>query len=282
MNSSMISAMASMNGMQQKFDLLAENIANINTVGYKSKNASFQDLLTTLYKQEDSFQQPSRFTPPGFNQGWGSRLTMMQPDFSQGALLTTGKENDLAIEGNALFEVQVDGDGGRAYTRNGDFQYTVTDNTGNMTLTTNEGYPVIAQRRNAQGVLEDISIVIPKNHQVRIDADGQVTAVSADGLTERDLGRLKLVQPTKPAVLTAVDDNLFVIAPGLNQDDVVRTILPGDGTEAAVRQGFLEQSNVQLADQMTELMIVQRAYQMSARALTSSDTMMGLANNLRG
>ncbi len=106
MNSSMINAMVSMNGMQQKLDVLADNIANVNTVGYKRKEASFEDLLTNMKQQDAAFRQPVRLTPLGFNQGWGSRLTMVQPDLAQGPIQPTDNPYDIAIEGDALFEVQ--------------------------------------------------------------------------------------------------------------------------------------------------------------------------------
>ena len=273
MNSSMINAMVSMNGLQQKLDILADNIANVNTVGYKRKEGNFEDLLTTLKQQPDSFSQPGRLTPLGFNQGWGSRLTNVQPDLTQGPLQQTDQPYDLAIEGNALFEVLVDNNGTRAYTRGGSFQTTFDANGANI-LTTREGYPIAS--------VNGERIEIPAEvHAVQIDAEGRLTGALASG--ERiDLGQLGMVQATKPGLLSQVSDNLFAIADGVNDGDVVQKITPGYTSGVSVRQGYVEQSNVNLTDEMTELINVQRAYQLSARALSSSDTMLGLANNLRG
>ncbi|NBD26743.1 flagellar hook-basal body protein [Paenibacillus glycinis] len=273
MNGSMISAMASMSGLQQKLDMLADNIANVDTVGYKRKVGTFEDLLTTLKQQPDAFKQPGRLTPMGFNQGWGSRLTMVQPDMAQGPLKETDQPYDVAIEGNALFQVTVDDAGHTGYTRGGSFQTTFT-NMGINILTTKEGYPVASVNGG--------SIEIPAEVQsnVRIDASGNVIGTTPAG-DILQLGQVKLVQVDKPGLLTQVSDNLFTVADGVQVGDVMHDVTASAESKIAIKQGYLEQSNVVLADEMTDLISVQRAYQLSGRALTSSDTMMGLANNLR-
>jgi fagellar hook-basal body proteins len=274
MNSSMINASVSMNALQQKLDMLADNIANVNTVGYKRKEATFEDLLNNTKKQPDSFNQPGRMTSLNFNQGWGSRLAMIQPNLQQGTIKTTDKETDLAIEGNALFEVAVNGAGDRAYTRNGSLQLTVAAN-GDTILATPEGYPVIANTPAGEGPL-----AVPSGYKLRVNSDGSAQGVGTDGSTI-ELGSIKLVQATRPAALTLVADNLYQIADGINVADVLQNVTPSGDNGIALRQGSLEQSNVNLGDEMTELINVQRAYQLASRALTSSDTMMGLANSLR-
>lgn len=279
MNSSMINAMVSMNGLQQKLDLLADNITNVNTVGYKRKEATFEDLLNNIKRQPDAFNQLGRLTPMNFNQGWGSKMTMVQPNLSQGPMQGTDKETDIAIEGNALFEVEVDSAGNRAYTRNGAFQLTVGAN-GDTILATEDGYPIVAKVRDAEtGNVVEGNIVVPQGYSLRVNPDGTVLGVSSSRTIE--LGSIKLLQASRPAALTAVSDNLFVIADGNNVGDVVQEIVPDSENLISLRQGYLEQSNVELTDEMTELINVQRAYQLAARALSSSDTMMSLANGLR-
>lgn len=279
MNSSMINAMVSMNGLQQKLDLLADNIANVNTVGYKKKEATFEDLLNNIKNQPDVFNQPGRLSPMNFNQGWGSRMTMIQPNLTQGPLQGTDKDTDIAIEGNGLFEVVVGADGNRAYTRNGAFQLTLGAN-GDTILATEDGYPVVANVRDPlTNQFVEGNIVVPQGYSMRVNPDGTVLGVSSDRTIE--LGNIKLLQATRPAALTAVADNLYVIADGINQGDVVQVIVPDSENGLSLRQGALEQSNVNLTDEMTELITVQRAYQLAARALSSSDTMMSLANGLR-
>jgi flagellar basal-body rod protein FlgG len=214
-----------------------------------------------------------------FNQGWGSKMTMVQPNLSQGPMQGTDKESDIAIEGNALFEVEVDTAGNRAYTRNGAFQLTVGAN-GDTILATEDGYPVVANVRDAAtGNVVEGNIVVPQGYSLRVNPDGTVLGVSSERTIE--LGSIKLLQASRPAALTAVSDNLFVIADGINVGDVVQEIVPDSDNHISLRQGYLEQSNVELTDEMTELINVQRAYQLAARALSSSDTMMSLANGLR-
>lgn len=278
MNASMINAMVSMNALQQKLDLISDNIANVNTVGYKKKEATFEDLLNNVKRQPDSFNMPGRLSPLDFNQGWGARMTMVQPNLGQGPMTATGLATDLAIEGNALFEVIVDDAGNRAYTRNGAFQLTV-DANGDTILATAEGYPVVANVLDEDGNMAEGNLVIPEGYTLRVNADGSVQGTSSDGTI--NLGSIKLLQAARPAGLTAVADNLFTIAEGINVADVVQEIVPNEDNRIFLRQGYLEQSNVELTDEMTELISVQRAYQLAARALSSSDTMLGLANTMR-
>nr|WP_255807464.1 flagellar hook-basal body protein [Cohnella mopanensis] len=276
----MITASVSMGALQQKLDILADNFANSNTVGYKRKSAVFEDILTSLNPHVEDFNQPGRRTPLGFTQGWGTRLTSIQTDMSQGVLQETGNMTDVAIEGNGLFEVRTDGNlnGPRTFTRQGPFQLTPTLN-GDRILVTNSGQQVIGDTGNG-----DDFIHVPAGYELSIGADGTLTAVGSGDNPPLNLGRLKLVQVTNPELLRAVADNLFGIPENINPDEVVRdvTLLANGESSVAVRQGFVEQSNVNIADEMTDLMIVQRAYQLSARALSSSEQMMGMANNLRG
>lgn len=280
MNSSMITASVSMGALQQKLDMLAENISNSNTVGYKRKTAVFEDIMTSLNSQVQDFNRLGRRTPMGFTEGWGARLSSIQMDLSQGVLQQTGNMNDVAIEGNGLFEVRTSNeiDSPRAFTRHGPFQLISTGG-GDRMLVTNSGHPIVA---NNNGVEEFIQV--PAGYNLTIGPDGTLTAVGNEGTTPIDLGRLKMVQVTNPEFLQAVADNLFGIPADVDPDDVVRDVsgLPAEESGLSVRQGFVEQSNVNMADEMTDLMIVQRAYQLSARALSSGEQMMGMANNLRG
>lgn len=280
MNSSMIKASVSMGALQQKLDMLAENISNSNTVGYKRKTAVFEDIMTSLNSQVPDFNQPGRRTPMGFTEGWGARLSTMQTDLSQGVLQQTGNMNDIAIEGNGLFEVRTSDtiDSPRAFTRSGSFQLISTGG-GDRRLVTNAGHPVVSNDGGVEGFID-----VPAGYNLSITSDGTLVAVGNEGMAPINLGKLKLVQVTNPEFLQAVADNLFGVPADVDPANIVRDVteLPEGESGLAVRQGFVEQSNVNMGDEMTDLMIVQRAYQLSARALTSSDQMMGMANNLRG
>lgn len=279
MNNSMIAASVTMGALQQKLDILADNMANANTVGYKRKNVVFQDILTNLYPHEEKFELPGRRTPLGFTQGWGGKLSTMQLDLTQGVLKQTDNYTDVAIEGNGLFEVRSSTDIGaaRAFTRHGSFQL-MSMAGGERMLVTNSGYPIVAEAGGA-----DTFISVPDGYSLAIAPDGRLTAVGIGSTQEIELGRLKLVQVAKPELLQAIGDNLYGVPADVAADDVLFNVtgLAPEDTNLSVRQGFVEQSNVMLADEITDLMVVQRAYQLTARALTSSDQMLGMANNLR-
>lgn len=279
MNSSMITAAVSMNALQQKLDMLADNIANVNTVGYKRKTSVFEDILTSLNQQEQDFQQAGRRTPLGYSQGWGARLSSMQLDLSQGMLQQTGTPTDVAIEGNGLFEVRPDGTlgGSRAFTRHGSFQL-ISSGGGDRMLVTNSGFPVVAEVGGTESF-----ITIPEGYNLTIEADGTLKGFGPQGSTPIELGKLKMMQATKPELLQSIADNLYGVPENVNIADVVTDVtqLPADALGISVRQGFVENSNVNMTDEMADLMIVQRAYTLSARAISSSDQMMNMANNLR-
>lgn len=288
MNHSMINSMVSMNGLQQKLDIMANNMANVNTVGYKRREATFEDILTNMRQQPQGFQREGRLSPLGFNQGWGAKLSSMTTNFAQGALQDTGNPQDLALEGNGLFKVRVANSdpnepANTLYTRDGAFQLSVVENDpDNVYLTTKEGHLVLDT--------EDNPITIPRGYKFAVNADGLVTAYngSVPEAGSQVRGQLGLVRVLRPQFMQQVGENMFTIPAGIaanpqEVNNVVQPVAAGSALEQPikVRQGFLEQSNVNMADEMTELMMVQRAFQMSSRALTSSDTMMNLANNLR-
>lgn len=287
----MISSGASMYGLQQKLDILANNIANVNTVGYKKKEANFQDILTNVAGQTSDFERPGRLTPMpmGYTQGWGAWLADVHTNLSQGPIKGTDSPLDFAIEGDALFQVGVaetDENGEpsfrSAYTRTGSFQLSPSETGEFSYLTTQEGYPVMGTLNG-----QEQPIRIPANHAFAVDSAGNITARNLnnpDGPAVQ-LGQMKLVQAVQPDMLESVGDNLLVLSAQADNTAIralnLNSANPAPG-QPTVLQGFLEQSNVTLSDEMAELMVVQRAYQLNSRALTSSDTMAGLANNLRG
>ncbi|GGN93315.1 flagellar hook-basal body protein [Saccharibacillus kuerlensis] len=267
MNNSMISAAVTMNGLQRKLEMISDNIANLDTVGYKAKQGNFQDVLTQVQKQGQHFQLDGRRTDAGYNLGFGARMGEVTVDLKQGALKETGSLSDIAIEGNALFEIQVNG--GKGWTREGGFQLgAIAEDTQNVYLMTNQGHPVMGT--NGQ------PIRIPADSKLQVDSDGTVRALNPDG-GSTPAGQLSLARVNHSEGLVQTDGNVFVLGNGLNEADV----LTNNDVTAQVRQGYVEQSNVDMTAQMTDLMQAQRAYQLAAKALTSSDTMATLANGIR-
>ncbi|AUS28924.1 flagellar hook-basal body protein [Paenibacillus sp. P2(2022)] len=274
MNNSMIGAMVSMASVQQRLDLIADNIANVNTVGYKSKQGSFEDVLANVQQQPSTYLQNGRAMPLGYNLGYGVKTTAIMKNMEQGPLKETGLPTDLAIQGNALFEIQ--GNGQKAWTRDGSFHFIPDPNDNEtMMLTTAEGYSVLDNN--------DVPVTAPAGSKVAINSDGELL-IRANGTGAPTVGqRIKLMDVQRPEGLQQRDDNLFVLANGVTEADVFGAagVAGAVPTDVSVRSGYLEESNVDLAGEMTDMMQVQRMYQMAARALTSSDTMMNLANNLR-
>jgi flagellar basal-body rod protein FlgG len=309
MNRSMITSAVSMQALQQKLDLIASNMANVDTVGYKKKSASFQDVLTTVKQQSKEFQQEGRLTPPGYTQGWGSRMSAVQQDMSQGSLKNTEDPLHLAIEGNGLFEVglvQLDENGQAIineelnvametlWTRDGSFHLQPVANENFSYLTTADGYFV----KDADSLVQE-RIRIPNGQRVVIDANGRVQAYDDNNPDAPAVaaGRVKVVNVMRPGLLQNVGDNMYTLAAGIeNPREALTQLVVNNNrlmvedpetlefTEAQIsmHQGFVEQSNVDLTTEMSELMTVQRAYQMNSRALVSGDNLMNLANNLRG
>jgi flagellar basal-body rod protein FlgG len=290
MNHSLINSMVSLQGLQQKLDVISNNIANINTTGFKRREASFQDILTSIQRQPGGFQRQGRLTPPGLDTGWGARISQLQLRMDPGELRETGNPQDFAIDGDALFEVAVPGTDASGnpgeelrWTRDGSFQWSVIPgNPDRLELTTKEGYPV-------RGV-NDEPITVPAGRRIQVRPDGTVLAYddSAPGSAPEVSGHIKLVRFFNPQLLEQAGSNLFRLTGRtgipLNQASTILNAggVPEPGQNVEIKQGYLEQSNVNLADEMSDLLVVQRAYQLNSRAIQSSDTMMELANNLRG
>ncbi|MDF2958992.1 MAG: flagellar hook-basal body protein [Paenibacillus sp.] len=287
MNHSMINSSVSMHALQQKLDMLSNNIANVNTTGYKRKEASFQDVLTSVKQQPRGFEKEGRLSPLGYNQGWGSRLVQAQLNLAQGSLQATESPLDVAIEGNGLFEINTftrDVNNNlipqTIWTRNGSFELSPSTDPDNrdMYLTTKDGQYVVGADNNP--------IRIPVDHRIQIQPDGKIAAYNNVDKTAPpiDVGQMKLVRVIRPQLLKQLGDNLYNLPEGIaNREEVLQTVDANNNLvdPIMVRQGFLESSNVTLADEMTDLLQVQRAFQLNSRAVTSSDTMMGMANNLR-
>lgn len=279
MNNSAISAMVSLSSMQQKLDVIADNIANMDTDGYKRKESSFEDTLTRVQTQGKDFKQSGRVTPLGYNIGFGVRMASVTPNMEQGTMQETGIPTDLAIQGNALFAVESNGD--TAYTREGAFHF-VPDPADKkyMLLVNNQGDRVLNNDNPS------VPVRVLANSKVAIDSTGNVWTTLAGSKTTRITNSLRIVEPQKPEGLVQLGGNLFTVAAGLTTDDVFGAGSPsptrGNDPQVAIRSGFLEKSNVDLTTEMANMVQVQRAYQLTARTLSSSDTLMNLANNMRG
>ena len=289
MNTSLYTSLVSMGALQQKLDIISKNVANVNTTGYKRREATFEDLLTTTINHQKELQLRGRVSPAGLVMGNGVRVDEIQMIGEQGQFTRTDNPYDLSIEGNGFFEVEIaedpvdNGQGTQipraAYTRDGTFQLA------RSAIDPNLNYLVNSQGRYVRDV-NNQRIQVPYNAQnVKVDEKGFISAQLPDGTILDNFTRIKIVRVLKPRQLENVGDNLFVLPKTVTVNDpqFVRSLSMNRSTEepVLVRQGYLETSNVNLSNEMTELINTQRSFQLLSRSLTMSDTMMSLVNNLR-
>jgi flagellar basal-body rod protein FlgG len=253
-------AATGMSAQQTNLEVIANNIANVNTTGYKRSRAEFSDLL---YQAERISGAPSRANqariPEGANVGLGVRTAAIRTVNLQGALTNTGNRLDLALNGRGWFQVQGPNDQ-TVYTRAGAFN---TDATGQ--LVTGDGYTVIP------------AITVPENTvEVIVNQSGQVFARLDDQFELQDLGQLTLANFANEAGLRPLGSNQFAQTE-VSGDAVVG--VPGDPGFATVNQGYLEASNVDPVKEITELISAQRGYEMNSKVIQAADQMAGTVSN---
>ena len=264
-------AASGMTSQQTNVDTIANNISNINTAGYKSEKAEFKSLLYQNL-QSRSTNSDGTIKPVAAQVGLGTRTASITSNFEQGSLSETGSFMDWALEGKGFYKVNT-GVNGTAYTRNASFSLAIVD--GGSMVTTSEGYPVLD--------VNNESIVIDEMYSIStlsISDSGQLYAEDANG-EKHDLGiKVGLVQFSNPAGLEKAGNSLFHMtsASGAAMEEAT-----SDNLKASkIHQGYLESSNVSAADEMVDLIVAQRAYEMNSKCITAADTMMQQANNLRG
>jgi flagellar basal-body rod protein FlgG len=254
-------ASTGMLAQQTNVEVISNNIANINTTGFKRARADFQDLLYQASRRQGAVSAEGVIQPAGIELGLGVRNVATTRNHSQGSLTSTGNTFDLALEGRGFFQVTMP-DGTTAYTRAGNFQVNAEG-----TLVTADGYQV------------NPGIAVPQNTKdIVINKSGQVLAYVEGAVEPQDLGRLSLSNFTNEAGLEAMGDNLYRATPA--SGDPVDG-LPGDPGFASIRQGFLEGSNVSIVQEITSLITAQRAYEMNSKVVEAADQMSQTTNNIR-
>jgi flagellar basal-body rod protein FlgG len=253
------SASAGMQSQQTNLDVIANNLANVNTTGYKKSKAEFQDLLYQTTRSAGADQGSGYQLPTGVQIGHGSRLVSTSKIFTTGELTSTGERLDVAIHGDGYFEVQLP-DGTRAYSRDGALK---TDATGR--ITTSDGLPL-------QGGFQPIPA---GTTNVTIAPNGEVTTQGAAG---KQTFRVNLVRFANPAGLDAVGHNLFKETTVSGTPEIGN---PAENGFGELQQGYLEMSNVKVVEEMVNMILAQRAYEVNSKAVQSADEMMQMSNNLR-
>ncbi|MGD6778407.1 flagellar hook-basal body protein [Sutcliffiella horikoshii] len=273
----MLNATNTMNQLQKQLDTIGHNIANVETVGYKNRQASFQELLVQQNNNQNLNQYETvRNTPIGIRMSSGAGLAQTKLNLTQGALKSTDRMLDFALaKEDQLFTVQVteNGQTSTQFTRNGVF-YLSPINNAEVMLVTAEGHPVLDSNEQP--------IVLPENvKEIKLQPEGVMLAELTNGqAVARELG---MAQVIRPQMLEARPGSLFALPPVevANPQDVVGSIQGAARDDISIKQGMLEQSNVDLASEMTEMTLMQRSYQFNARSVQFADQMMGLVNGLK-
>lgn len=276
MSRPMIQAAVTMNQLQNKLDLIGNNMANSQTTGYKNRQTDFSSLL---FQQINNLSDPAnaegRLTPDGIRVGAGAKLGATNIDLSHGAIVETERVLDAALTGeNHFFQIETTENGvtETRYTRDGSFYLNPVNNNQSVMLTTKDGDPVLG---------ENGPIIIAEGFDgISIQEDGQIM-VDRGNQTEI-AGSIAAVDVARPRLLEAAGENAFRLPNlaelALTMGEVIRDV-PQD--EAILQSGALEQSNVDVAQQMTDMMMTQRSYQLNARTISMGDQMQGLINQLR-
>lgn len=259
---SLWSAASGMKGQQKQMDIVAHNLANVNTTGAKAQRAEFQDLLYQTLRAGGGESGDGNMYPTPMQIGLGSRLSATNRIFVQGNVQTTDNPTDLCIQGEGFFQIQMP-DGTTAYTRDGSFKID-----GDRNLVTSDGYPLTDAITFPEGATLD-SVVISTTGAVSCEVDGE----------QQDVGQINLARFLNPAGLTAIGKNLYVEseASGEPQENNPGS---GDGM-GTLLQSCLEMSSVQIVDEMVNMIVSQRAYESNSKAITTSDSMLEIANGLK-
>jgi len=258
---SLYTAATGMVAQQTSIDVTSNNIANVNTVGYKKQRAEFADLFYQTMEYAGTATSATTTSPTGTNIGLGVRPTAVTKLFSQGNFKETGNNLDVAITGNGFFKVQMP-DGSLAYTRNGSFKL---DSQGQVV--TSDGYPIVPN-----------IVVPPDTVQISIGTDGTVSVLQAGQTQTTQIGQITLTNFINPAGLHALGNNNYINTSA--SGDPIEGVAGTEGL-GQIRQGFVEMSNVQLVEEMTDLITGQRAYDANSKAIMTSDEMLKTVNQLK-
>ena len=257
---SLYTAASGMNAQQLNMDVIANNLSNVNTNGFKRGQASFQDLMYQTSRAAGSSTGSGDLkAPTGLEVGLGVRAVGVDRIHSQGDQ-KQGNGLDMVIEGNGFFKIQLP-NGQSGYTRDGSFKQ---DSQARMVT--------------ADGYVLQPEITIPAGAKdVSISQDGTVTVSNSDG-TQTSPGKITIANFPNPAGLASLGRNLLGVTPASGQEAVGDAGADGRGT---IRQGMLEMSNVKVVEEMVNMITAQRAYEVNSKSIQASDEMLQIANGLR-
>lgn len=243
-----------LSAQDRQLTTISNNLANTSTIGFKRDRAVFEDLLYQNQRQPGAQQTQETQLPSGLQLGAGTRVVATQKEFTQGTLQVTEQSLDVAIDGHGMLQV-LQSDGTLAYTRNGQLQIN------------GEG-----QICNADGLLIEPALIVPEDaNKITIGSDGTVNAYSNGVVEPQQIGNLTLVDFINTSGLQPIGGNLFVetVASG---NPVEGT--PGENGLGVIKQGMLENSNVDIVEEMVNMITTQRAYEMNSKVVSTADQML--------
>jgi len=258
---SMRTAATGMASQQMNVDNIANNLANVNTTGFKKSKIEFQDVLYQNFRRAGSASAIGVQVPVELAIGYGARPAATVRNFGTGDLQQSGNPFDMAIEGDGFFQVQRP-DGSTAYTRDGTFKLSADGS-----IVTSDGYFMLPE------------VSIPEDAvSVSIGRDGTLEVLQFGQDTPSQIGQVELARFVNPAGLSAIGHNLLVET-SASGDPI--TDVPGQSGLGEINQGYVEMSNVNVVDEMVNMIVAQRAYEMNSKAIQTSDDMAAIANNLK-
>ena len=257
-------AATGMEAMESKLDVIANNMANINTTGFKKDRANFEDVFYRQYRLPGALDADSTRTATGIEVGLGTRVSSTQSNFKQGSFQTTNNTLDFAIEGDGFFQVQ---------NPNGGFYYT---RAGNFNLNAN-GQLVLGSAQKGY-LLEPSLTVPPEATGIVVTADGQVQYSTQTSPNLQTLGQLQLAKFVNPDGMMKLGDNLFQKTDASGDE---QTGAPGQQGFGNIRQGFLEASNVEPVTELIDLITTQRSFELNSQVVQAGDQIMQIVANLR-
>ncbi|MDY6967285.1 MAG: flagellar basal-body rod protein FlgG [Spirochaetota bacterium] len=260
---SLWTAASGMVGQQFNIDTIANNLSNVNTTGFKKIRAEFEDLIYQTVLMAGTPATEVTEVPTGIQVGHGVKTAATQKMFSQGSLQATSNKLDLALEGEGFFKIQLY-DGSVGYSRDGSFKID-----SNRQVVTSNGY------------LLEPPVILPENfimNTLTISQDGRITVKVVGEEDPIEVGLMEIYRFVNPAGLSSIGGNLYKTTPASGEEIPGQ---PGMNGVAKTHQGFLEMSNVKVVDEMVNMIVAQRAYEVNSKAIQASDSMLATAIGLK-
>jgi flagellar basal-body rod protein FlgG len=261
MDKTLRTASTGLSAQQRYIEIISNNLSNVNTNGYKKNRPEFQDLLYETLRPAGGNQRIGGEPLNEVQIGSGTQIIATNKEFSQGDVKATSNPLDLAINGEGFFMVRRQ-DNTQAYTRNGEFQL---DRNGQITT--------------AQGFVLEPGISVPSDAvQVQISKDGIIKATLNDGVTEQTLGQVELARFINPAGLKAMGDNIYQESAASGKPYFDQ---PGYNNTGQIIQNAVETSNVDIVEEMVNMIVAQRAYELNSKSVKTADDVLSTAVNLK-